>query len=77
MPLLLLVLLWTIPTMGLFISSFRQPMDIATTGWWLVFPHREWQTVETLDPKALGLDPNGVMTVEGATATFDQLRTGD
>jgi alpha-glucoside transport system permease protein len=28
--LLLLVLLWTIPTMGIFVSSFRQRDDIAT-----------------------------------------------
>ena len=32
--LLLLVVLWTIPTMGIFISSFRNRDDIATSGWW-------------------------------------------
>ena len=74
--LLFLVLLWTIPTMGIFVSSFRQRQDIATTGWWLVFPHREWQTTKTINPKELNLDPNGPMTVEGATATFDALRQG-
>lgn len=26
--------LWSIPTLGLFISSFRPPSEIATTGWW-------------------------------------------
>ena len=35
--------IWTIPTMGIFISSFRNRDDIATSGWWKVFPHREWQ----------------------------------
>ena len=34
----ILVLLWTIPTMGLFISSFRERFDIQTSGWWTVFP---------------------------------------
>jgi alpha-glucoside transport system permease protein len=72
----LLVIIWSIPTLGLLISSFRQRSDIATTGWWMIFPHREWETVATLDPKALGLDPNAVMTVEGVTGTFDQLRNG-
>jgi alpha-glucoside transport system permease protein len=28
--------LWTIPTIGLLISSFRGPNDIATSGWWTV-----------------------------------------
>jgi alpha-glucoside transport system permease protein len=74
--LLLLVLLWTIPTMGIFVSSFRQRQDIATSGWWMVFPHREWQTVKTINPKDLNLDPNSVMSIEGAAATFEQLREG-
>jgi alpha-glucoside transport system permease protein len=74
--LLFLVLLWTIPTMGIFVSSFRQRQDIATTGWWLVLPHREWQTTKTINPKDLNLDPNSTMNVEDASATFDQLRQG-
>jgi alpha-glucoside transport system permease protein len=74
--LLFLVILWTIPTLGIFVSSFRQRQDIATTGWWLIFPHREWQTVKTIDPRALNLDATQVMNVEGASATFEQLRQG-
>ncbi|HIP72097.1 MAG TPA: carbohydrate ABC transporter permease, partial [Anaerolineae bacterium] len=74
--LLLLVLLWTVPTLGLFISSWRTRQDIQTSGWWTVFPHREWQTVATLDPKELGLDPDGVLQVEGAEGTFKELREG-
>jgi alpha-glucoside transport system permease protein len=74
--LVLLVLIWSIPTIGLFISSFRNRFDIQTSGWWTVFPHREWQTVTVLDPKELGLDPQGEMTVEGVTATFEELRDG-
>ena len=74
--LVLLVILWTIPTLGIFVSSFRQRDDIATSGWWNILPHREWQPVKELDPKELGLDPDSVMEVEGATATFDELREG-
>jgi alpha-glucoside transport system permease protein len=74
--LLLLVILWSIPTLGLFISSFRDRFDIQISGWWTVFPHREWQTITTLDPKELGLDPQGEMTVEGVTGTFEEMREG-
>jgi len=74
--LLLLVLMWSVPTLGLFISSFRDRFDIQTSGWWTVFPHREWETVAVLDPKELGLDPDGVMAVEGVEGTFAELREG-
>lgn len=30
----LLVFLWTIPTFGIFISSFRPEIDVKTSGWW-------------------------------------------
>jgi len=74
--LLLFVVLWTIPTMGIFISSFRNRDDIATSGWWNVFPHREWQPVGEIDPKALGVDPNQVMEIEGVKGTFEEFRAG-
>jgi alpha-glucoside transport system permease protein len=31
-----IVVLWTIPTLGLLINSFREPGDIRRTGWWTV-----------------------------------------
>jgi len=74
--LLLLVLIWTIPTMGIFVSSFRNRDDISTSGWWKVFPYRDWQPVQELDPKTLGLDPNGVMQIEGVSGTFEEFRNG-
>jgi alpha-glucoside transport system permease protein len=74
--LLIVVIIWSIPTIGLLVSSFRTRFDIQTTGWWKIFPHREWQMVSTVDPKALGLDPNGVMSVEGVQGTFEELRAG-
>ena len=35
----LIGLLWTVPTLGLFINSFRSKEDAATTGWWMFFAH--------------------------------------
>jgi len=34
---LVIVILWTIPTLGLFVNSFRGKEDAATTGWWNFF----------------------------------------
>ncbi|RLD03327.1 MAG: carbohydrate ABC transporter permease [Chloroflexi bacterium] len=31
-------ILWLIPTLGLLITSFRDPSAIAASGWWTVFP---------------------------------------
>ncbi|WP_374687191.1 carbohydrate ABC transporter permease [Promineifilum sp.] len=74
--LLLLVLLWTVPTLGLFVSSFRTREDIQSSGWWNIFPHRAYITVETLDPREMGLDATGPMTVGGGETTFEELREG-
>jgi alpha-glucoside transport system permease protein len=37
--------LWTLPTLGLFVTSFRNPLEITQTGWWeaLINPIREGQ----------------------------------
>ena len=72
----LLVILWLVPVVGVFVSSFRQRFDIQTTPWWYVLPHRDWVATKTINPRELGLDPNGPMTVEGITATFEELRAG-
>jgi alpha-glucoside transport system permease protein len=42
---LVIAILWTTPTLGLFISSFRQPADVATTGWW-TFPWNPSFTIQ-------------------------------
>ncbi|MEU1604979.1 carbohydrate ABC transporter permease [Micromonospora matsumotoense] len=34
---IVIALLWTIPTFGLFISSFRPEAEIKSTGWWTFF----------------------------------------
>jgi alpha-glucoside transport system permease protein len=74
--LLLLVILWTIPTLGIFVSSFRNRDDIARSGWWNILPHREWQVTREIDPVSAGLNPDGIMEIEGVSGTFDELRTG-
>ena len=41
----LLVFLWTIPTFGVFVSSFRDEISVKTTGWWTFL----WNPHFTLD----------------------------
>lgn len=67
-------IVWTIPTIGLLISSFRTRFDISTSGWWAILPHKEWVLVEEVDPQ--DQDPEGLMTFGGVTATFDEFREG-
>ncbi|GAB4481051.1 MAG: hypothetical protein Kow00124_28420 [Anaerolineae bacterium] len=73
--LILICLAWTIPTAGLLISSFRSENAIKTSGWWTIFPHREWvETTELPIPTDVARDQP--ITIEGATATFDEFREG-
>jgi alpha-glucoside transport system permease protein len=48
---IIIAIAWTIPTFGLFISSFRPPQLIQTTGWWTIFQNWGW----TLDNYATAL----------------------
>ncbi|TFD55327.1 carbohydrate ABC transporter permease [Cryobacterium sp. Hh7] len=34
---IIIATVWTIPTFGLFVSSFRTADDISSTGWWMIF----------------------------------------
>ena len=34
---IILAIIWTIPTFGLFISSFRTPLEVRQSGWWTWF----------------------------------------
>ncbi|MFN8499275.1 MAG: carbohydrate ABC transporter permease [Anaerolineae bacterium] len=80
--LLLLVLVWIIPTLGLFITSFRTRFDIQTSGWWTIFPHRDYVTVATFPVPDDAGDRNGTMKIvppgspEAAVGTFEQFRDG-
>jgi alpha-glucoside transport system permease protein len=73
--LILICVLWIVPALGVFITSFRNSEDIFRTGWWTVFPHRDYTKLSEikLDPS---VDVTGPIQVEGITSTFEQLRNG-
>lgn len=67
--------IWLLPTLGLFISSFRPAADILQTGWWKAFPHQEWKAGETIQ-LSKDVDLREPIEVNGKTYTDDELKAG-
>ncbi|MDB4111827.1 carbohydrate ABC transporter permease [Yoonia sp.] len=64
----LLVMLWLFPTVGLLVSSFRTTDQISSNGWWQsLFPTEQNVSLRTVDPDEDGVQQlvNGLYTVEG------------
>ena len=55
----IIAVIWTIPTFGLFVTSFRQPGDINTSGWWTFFTKPDL----TIDNYVNTLNFNDTITV--------------
>ncbi len=61
----LLVVLWVFPTLGLLISSFRTADQIATNGWWKsLFPSEQNLTLRSAAPETQ-VQENGVFVIQG------------
>ena len=55
---LLLVVIWTLPTIGLFITSFRDKQAISSSGWWTSFSQGSF-TLDNYDKVLFGGDGLG------------------
>lgn len=55
---ILIAALWTIPTIGLFVSSFRPAGEIRTSGWWTAFGDGLW-TLENYQAVLFGSNAQG------------------
>ena len=61
-----IAILWTIPTLGLFITSWRPALDIRTSGWWTAFSNPEFTTKnydDVLNGTGTGLASNFVNSI--------------
>jgi alpha-glucoside transport system permease protein len=73
--LILISLVWILPTLGVLITSVRSSQDIFSSGWWTILPHRTWVEVNEI---RLGesVDVDGPITIGKVTATFEEFRQG-
>jgi len=71
----LFALAWTVPTLGVLVTSFRDSKDIFNSGWWTVLPHETWSQTGEFEADAT-LDPDQPITLEGKTAEFPSWRAG-
>ncbi|MCK6579186.1 MAG: carbohydrate ABC transporter permease [Anaerolineae bacterium] len=74
--LFIIVLLWTIPTIGLLVSSVRPRDDIQSSGWWTVVPHLGWVATGEQRPLPEGQTRDQPITIDGVTASYDEWREG-
>lgn len=73
----LICLLWTIPTIGLLVSSFRMRDDISTSGWWTVLPHSEFVTSKVIElDRATPVDQPIAIPELNATVSDAELQSG-
>lgn len=73
--LIVIVVGWTIPTLGVFVTSFRDPRDIYGSGWWSVLPHKALVMTETFELPD-DTDPNAPISIQGQKASFEEWRQG-
>ncbi|WP_219930898.1 carbohydrate ABC transporter permease [Vibrio albus] len=62
---LLIVILWTMPTAGLLISSFRDKSQLAITGWWTSLSASEQNLIGRTEDPDTQIEKDGVYILQG------------
>src|SRR5690606_30470850 len=62
---LLIVILWTLPTAGLLISSFRDKDQLAVSGWWTALTTSTQNIVYRAPPASAQVEKDGKFVIEG------------
>jgi alpha-glucoside transport system permease protein len=74
--LFLIVFIWTIPTIGLLVSSIRERDDIRTSPWWSVLPHIGWVANGETVAIPEGQTRDAPITIGDDTALFSDWQRG-
>lgn len=72
----ILVVLWLLPTVGLFVSSFRSADQIAATGWWKSLFTQEQNTVVRMASPETQVIDGGLYVIEGNLFEEDEAAQG-
>lgn len=73
--LIVIVLGWSVPSLGVLVTSFRDSRDIYASGWWTVLPHKTLVKIGDFElPQEL--DFNAPIEIEGHAASFEEWRAG-
>lgn len=76
--LIVLTLLWTLPTVGLLVSSFRAREDVSNTGWWTVITNPEETELTTNNYRqVLGGSSTEITTADGESTTVSGGNMGE
>ena len=62
---LVIVLLWTIPTLGLFISSIRDKDQLSVSGWWTALTTTESNNTGRAPPASAQVEEDGQFVIPG------------
>jgi len=73
--LLFFVVLWTLPTAGLLISSFREPDQLAVSGWWTALAPATIREAARLPVAEAQVEENGVYVIRGSVLEPGSNRT--
>jgi alpha-glucoside transport system permease protein len=62
---LLIVIVWTVPTFGILVSSLRSKDEISVSGWWTALTTSLHNVIERTNPPSDAVEQNGKYVISG------------